>query len=156
MALSRIESEILIFRQSLEKAMEAHGGDEKERILDILKSLKLLTLTPEIIKSTKIGLSVNTIKKKYDGEVGRLAKELVQIWRNIYNNSQPTAATTTTTAAAPRADSKTAGTVPATSSQNGTPEEISEQSSGSPCPTPTSDGFSKLELDSMPEGRRNV
>jgi transcription elongation factor S-II len=139
-------------------------SQQKERILDILKSLKLLTLTPEIIKSTKIGLSVNTIKKKYDGEVGRFAKELVQIWRSIYNNSQPQVAP----AGAQRGDSTgsvrksavggSAEVPPASPSQSRTPDEIGEQSSsaGSPRPTSASEGFGKLELDSMPEGRRNV
>lgn len=186
MALSRIESEILVFRHSLEKATEGPGGSDQamvscrqiysplssallsslpallfipepqERILDILKSLKLLTLTPEIIKSTKIGLSVNTIKKKFDGEVGRLAKELIQNWKKIYNNSQPAGAAIGP-AATPPEDSTAVAATEAPSTQSGTPDDISEKSSAdSPRPAVASDVFGKLELDSIPEGRRNV
>lgn len=122
-----------------------------------------------MIKSTKIGLCVNNIKKKYDGEIGKLARELVHHWKSIYQSSQATGENPSPSKGKkPSAPSAGDGGETATAAGGGdnntptTASEVSEQStpttSHSPRPDSTSsDGiFGKLELDSLPEGRRNV
>lgn len=49
-----------------------------------------MKITADVLKSTKIGLSVNITKKKYSDEVEitSLAKELISIWKNVYNAAQ--------------------------------------------------------------------
>jgi transcription elongation factor S-II len=123
--------------------------------LDILQSLKRLSLTAELIRSTKIGLCVNNIKKNYDGEVGRLAKELVHVWRNIYQSSSAAA---TAENPSPTKSQKVSAVVEALPQPPSTSTSESDQSStpNSPRPDPVKGGFNKLELDSLPEGRRNV
>jgi hypothetical protein len=49
-----------------------------------------MAITADVIKSTKIGLSVYSAKKKYfdDAEITSLSKEIIQTWKNIYNAAQ--------------------------------------------------------------------
>jgi hypothetical protein len=76
-------TEVMQLRDALEKS------NHEESIIDILKSLKRINMSAEMIKSTKIGFVVNTIAKKHKiPEVTTLSKELVLTWKNTYQSSQ--------------------------------------------------------------------
>ena len=102
--MSRSKNEILQLRQSLDKAGESSDSvgnfilkillesnyHQIESIIDILRVLNDTVVTADIIKTTKIALSVNSIKKKYahNSEVSALAKSIIQNWKDVYLNSQ--------------------------------------------------------------------
>ncbi|XP_018422789.1 PREDICTED: transcription elongation factor A protein 1 isoform X1 [Nanorana parkeri] len=80
--------------------MSASGGEEIIRIakkmermvqkkntagaLDLLKELKILPMTLELLQSTRIGMSVNAIRKQSsDDDVTSLAKSLIKSWKKL-------------------------------------------------------------------------
>ncbi|XP_069587450.1 transcription elongation factor A protein 1 isoform X1 [Ranitomeya imitator] len=80
--------------------MSALGGEEIIRIakkmermvqkkntvgaLDLLKELKNLPMTLELLQSTRIGMSVNAIRKQSsDDDVTSLAKSLIKSWKKL-------------------------------------------------------------------------
>ncbi|XP_066434432.1 transcription elongation factor A protein 1 isoform X1 [Eleutherodactylus coqui] len=80
--------------------MSAAGGEEIIRIakkmermvqkkntagaLDLLKELKNLPMTLELLQSTRIGMSVNAIRKQSsDEDVTSLAKSLIKSWKKL-------------------------------------------------------------------------
>ncbi|XP_072267303.1 transcription elongation factor A protein 1 isoform X2 [Pyxicephalus adspersus] len=80
--------------------MSASGGEEIIRIakrmermvqkkntagaLDLLKELKNLPMTLELLQSTRIGMSVNAIRKQSsDDDVTSLAKSLIKSWKKL-------------------------------------------------------------------------
>ncbi|KAM4029147.1 transcription elongation factor A protein 1 isoform 1-T1 [Anomaloglossus baeobatrachus] len=80
--------------------MSAAGGEEIIRIakkmermvqkkntvgaLDLLKELKNLPMTLELLQSTRIGMSVNAIRKQSsDDDVTSLAKSLIKSWKKL-------------------------------------------------------------------------
>ena len=86
--MSREVEEWLGYRKKLEKLIET----DSDAVLDILKIVSKLPITAEILKKTKIGATVNSIKKKSQGEVGELAKQIVRTWKSLYDEKkiQPT------------------------------------------------------------------
>ncbi|XP_053571018.1 transcription elongation factor A protein 1 isoform X2 [Bombina bombina] len=52
--------------------------------LDLLKELKILPMTLELLQSTRIGMSVNSIRKQStDEDVTSLAKSLIKSWKKL-------------------------------------------------------------------------
>ncbi|XP_012692504.1 transcription elongation factor A protein 1 isoform X2 [Clupea harengus] len=52
--------------------------------LDLLKELKSIAMTLELLQSTRIGMSVNAIRKQStDDEVTSLAKSLIKSWKKL-------------------------------------------------------------------------
>ncbi|KAH0617710.1 hypothetical protein JD844_016209 [Phrynosoma platyrhinos] len=52
--------------------------------LDLLKELKNMPMTLELLQSTRIGMSVNAIRKQStDEEVTSLAKSLIKSWKKL-------------------------------------------------------------------------
>ncbi len=66
--------------------------------MDILKSLKNIPITVDILKRTRIGHVVNDARKKFTGnaEFQALGKELIQLWKKIYEESTATAVSSQT------------------------------------------------------------
>ncbi|CAN0266352.1 unnamed protein product, partial [Ectocarpus fasciculatus] len=60
------------------------------QVFDALSGLKRLSITVDILKKTKIGLTVNNIKKKYVSQkpINELARDLVNKWKKVYEQSQ--------------------------------------------------------------------
>lgn len=60
------------------------SSEEQENALDILQSLKDLPISLEILQKTRIGMSVNSLRKqsKHD-EVINLAKTLIKGWKKL-------------------------------------------------------------------------
>ncbi|XP_062986790.1 transcription elongation factor A protein 1 isoform X3 [Elgaria multicarinata webbii] len=58
--------------------------EEKAGALDLLKELKNMPMTLELLQSTRIGMSVNAIRKQStDEEVTSLAKSLIKSWKKL-------------------------------------------------------------------------
>uniref|UniRef100_A0A803VT25 Transcription elongation factor A1 n=1 Tax=Ficedula albicollis TaxID=59894 RepID=A0A803VT25_FICAL len=57
---------------------------DKAGALDLLKELKNIPMTLELLQSTRIGMSVNAIRKQStDEEVTSLAKSLIKSWKKL-------------------------------------------------------------------------
>lgn len=75
-------SELILYRDQLEKYVN-NDTYEEELITDILSKLFLFPITVDYLKSTKIGLVLQTIKNKYVKEkAGQEAKRLLNKWRD--------------------------------------------------------------------------
>jgi hypothetical protein len=77
---SRAETEVVGYRTVLEKALES--DDAQEEIKDVLKALKAFPITIDILRRTKIGLTIQELKKKHAGDnIGAESKGLLSKWK---------------------------------------------------------------------------
>ncbi|KAK2094757.1 Transcription elongation factor A protein 1 [Saguinus oedipus] len=61
-----------------------NGSTNDAGALDLLKELKNIPMTLELLQSTRIGMSVNAIRKQStDEEVTSLAKSLIKSWKKL-------------------------------------------------------------------------
>ena len=57
---------------------------DAEASVDLLKKLKDLPITLEVLQKTRIGMSVNTLRKKSESsDVQTLAKSLIKSWKKL-------------------------------------------------------------------------
>jgi len=76
------EDEVLSIRKQLEK-ITAEGGDNVQS-LDLLKTLGELKINLTILTSTRIGMTVNALRKSSsDEETVTLAKSLIKSWKKL-------------------------------------------------------------------------
>ncbi|XP_073522408.1 transcription elongation factor A protein 3-like isoform X4 [Phyllobates terribilis] len=60
----------------------------KDRILDLLKELQRFQMTVTLLRSTRIGVTVNKLKKQSkDREIGELAKVIIKNWKRLLESS---------------------------------------------------------------------
>ncbi|XP_075051966.1 uncharacterized protein LOC142138839 isoform X18 [Mixophyes fleayi] len=79
------EEELLRIGRRLEKRINERNLD---RILDLLKELQRFQITVPLLRSTRIGVTVNKLKKQIkDREVGELAKVLIRDWKRLLESS---------------------------------------------------------------------
>ncbi|XP_039207314.1 transcription elongation factor A protein 1 isoform X5 [Crotalus tigris] len=79
--LTEVKLHMWIFKnqEQLSKIRQEKGG-----ALDLLKELKNMPMTLELLQSTRIGMSVNAIRKQStDEEITSLAKSLIKSWKKL-------------------------------------------------------------------------
>ncbi|KFM60590.1 Transcription elongation factor A protein 2, partial [Stegodyphus mimosarum] len=75
------EEEVFKIAKKLDK-MVANGA--QEQALDLLKALRDLPITLDILQKTRIGMTVNSLRKSTsDDEVITLAKSLIKAWKKL-------------------------------------------------------------------------
>ncbi|KAG5850265.1 hypothetical protein ANANG_G00080390 [Anguilla anguilla] len=75
------EEEIIRIAKKMDKMAQKKNGSGA---LDLLKELKNIPMTLELLQSTRIGMSVNAIRKQStDEEVTSLAKSLIKSWKKL-------------------------------------------------------------------------
>ncbi|XP_056600745.1 transcription elongation factor A protein 1 [Triplophysa dalaica] len=75
------EEEIIRIAKKMDKMAQKKNG---VGALDLLKELKSIPMTLELLQSTRIGMSVNAIRKQStDDEVTSLAKSLIKSWKKL-------------------------------------------------------------------------
>uniref|UniRef100_A0A8C1WYW2 TFIIS N-terminal domain-containing protein n=1 Tax=Cyprinus carpio TaxID=7962 RepID=A0A8C1WYW2_CYPCA len=75
------EEEIIRIAKKMDKMAQKKNG---VGALDLLKELKNIPMTLELLQSTRIGMSVNAIRKQStDDEVTSLAKSLIKSWKKL-------------------------------------------------------------------------
>ncbi|XP_051846868.1 transcription elongation factor A protein 1-like [Antechinus flavipes] len=76
-----MEDEILRIAKKIDKMVQKKNA---AGALDLLKELQNVPMTLELLQSTKIGISVNTVRKQStDKEVTALAASLVKCWKKL-------------------------------------------------------------------------
>ncbi|XP_023694637.1 transcription elongation factor A protein 1 isoform X1 [Paramormyrops kingsleyae] len=77
----REEEEIIRIAKKMDKMAQKKNGSGA---LDLLRELKNIPMTLELLQSTRIGMSVNAIRKQStDEEVTTLAKSLIKSWKKL-------------------------------------------------------------------------
>ncbi|KAM6990541.1 transcription elongation factor A protein 1 isoform 1-T1 [Tautogolabrus adspersus] len=75
------EEEIIRIAKKMDKMAQKKNG---AGALDLLKELRSIPMTLELLQSTRIGMSVNAIRKQStDDEVTSLAKSLIKSWKKL-------------------------------------------------------------------------
>ncbi|XP_020861580.1 transcription elongation factor A protein 1 isoform X1 [Phascolarctos cinereus] len=111
-----MEDEIIRIAKKMDKMVQKKNA---AGALDLLKELKNIPMTLELLQSTRIGMSVNAIRKQStDEEVTSLAKSLIKSWKKLLDGPSTDK------------DSDEKKKEPAISSQN-SPEAKEESSSSS-------------------------
>ncbi|KAI4581915.1 hypothetical protein R6Z07F_009535 [Ovis aries] len=76
-----MEDEVIRIAKKMEKMVQKKNA---AGALDLLKELKNIPMTLELLQSTRIGMSVNAIRKQStDEEVTSLAKSLIKSWKKL-------------------------------------------------------------------------
>ncbi|XP_073347206.1 transcription elongation factor A protein 1 isoform X1 [Pagrus major] len=75
------EEDIIRIAKKMDKMAQKKNG---AGALDLLKELRSIPMTLELLQSTRIGMSVNAIRKQStDEEVTSLAKSLIKSWKKL-------------------------------------------------------------------------
>ncbi|XP_075214699.1 RNA polymerase II elongation factor isoform X2 [Lycorma delicatula] len=82
-----IEEEVMKIQKKLNK-MTSSDGTGQEQALDLLKALQNLPVNLEILTKTRIGMTVNALRKSStDDEVISLSKTLIKNWKKFLSGS---------------------------------------------------------------------
>uniref|UniRef100_A0ABM5G579 Transcription elongation factor n=1 Tax=Pogona vitticeps TaxID=103695 RepID=A0ABM5G579_9SAUR len=96
-----------------------------EGAIDLLKELKSMPITLDLLQSTRIGMSVNALRKQAtDEEVITLAKSLIKAWKKLLDASED------------KSDERKKN-LPASSKESGNPRDQSSTKRQDPPKTPT-------------------
>ncbi|XP_046990778.1 transcription elongation factor S-II [Schistocerca americana] len=82
-----VEEEVLRIQKTLNK-MTSGDGTGQEQALDLLKVLQKLPVNLEVLTKTRIGMTVNALRKSStDEEVISLSKTLIKNWKKFLSGS---------------------------------------------------------------------
>ncbi|XP_060730132.1 transcription elongation factor A protein 1 [Tachysurus vachellii] len=113
------EEEVIRIAKKIDKLAQKKNGSGA---LDLLKELKNVPMTLELLQSTRIGMSVNAIRKQStDEEVTSLAKSLIKSWKKLLDEPAD--------GDKPSEEKKKESGVPVMSQSQGSPEPREESSS---------------------------
>lgn len=83
------EDEVMKIAKRLDK-MASGASDDQAQALDLLKNLQELPITLEILQRTRIGMTVNSLRKSSsDEDVITLAKILIKSWKKLLSSGTP-------------------------------------------------------------------
>ncbi|ALC39718.1 CG8117 [Drosophila busckii] len=86
-----VEDEVFRIQKKIGKISTASDGTGQEQALDLLKALQTLNINLEILTKTRIGMTVNELRKSSkDDEVIALAKTLIKNWKRFLASPAPT------------------------------------------------------------------
>jgi len=84
-----LEQDVLEVGKQLEKLV-ADGKSDNETALDLLKRLKELPITLDILQKTRIGMAVNVVRKGSSREeIQSIAKTLIKSWKKLLDGDKP-------------------------------------------------------------------
>ncbi|GAA5991381.1 hypothetical protein JCM10908_003285 [Rhodotorula pacifica] len=158
-------AEILVLRKKLVSATSGETPKPTEAV-EILKQLKAeVVATDELLRETKIGVTVNKLRNNDAKEVADLAKELVRKWKADVGQSgskktSTAAASSTATSSAPSpaaavATTPKSPTPKATSDSGVSSKPTAPSSSSTTAPTPASTAVSSNGAPSGPLRRQS-
>ncbi|KAK9888890.1 hypothetical protein WA026_001111 [Henosepilachna vigintioctopunctata] len=92
-----VEEEVMRIQKKLNK-MTSEDGSGQEQALDLLKTLQTLNVNLEVLTNTRIGMTVNALRKSSkDDEVISLSKTLIKNWKKFLSGSTPSKESTSST-----------------------------------------------------------
>ncbi|XP_030377564.1 transcription elongation factor S-II [Scaptodrosophila lebanonensis] len=85
-----VEEEVFRIQKKMSKISTSSDGTGQEQALDLLKALQTLSINLEILTKTRIGMTVNELRKSSkDEEVIALAKTLIKNWKRFLASPAP-------------------------------------------------------------------
>ncbi|CAG9853661.1 unnamed protein product [Phyllotreta striolata] len=82
-----VEEEVMRIQKKLNK-MTSEDGTGQEQALDLLKELQKLDINLEVLTNTRIGMTVNALRKSSkDDEVISLSKTLIKNWKKFISGT---------------------------------------------------------------------
>jgi len=82
-----VEEDVMRIQKKLTK-MTSNDGSGQEQALDLLKELQGMSITLEVLHKTRIGMTVNALRKSSkDDDVITLAKTLIKNWKKFLSSS---------------------------------------------------------------------
>jgi len=94
-----LEEDVLKIGKKLEKKI---SNDECDSALDVLERLKETRMTLEVLQKTKIGMTVNNLRKQTkDDQVIATAKALIKSWKKLLPDSSGSGGSTPSKSAPP-------------------------------------------------------
>uniref|UniRef100_A0A3Q3WUD2 Transcription elongation factor n=1 Tax=Mola mola TaxID=94237 RepID=A0A3Q3WUD2_MOLML len=115
------EEDIIRIAKKMDKMAQKKNG---AGALDLLKELRSIPMTLELLQSTRIGMSVNAIRKQStDEEVTSLAKSLIKSWKKLLDEPGG--------GEKPSEEKRKEQTTPVVSPSQGSPEAKEESTSSS-------------------------
>ncbi|KAH8410305.1 hypothetical protein KR009_011008 [Drosophila setifemur] len=86
-----VEDEVFRIQKKMSKISTSSDGTGQDQALDLLKTLQTLSINLEILTKTRIGMTVNELRKSSkDDEVIALAKTLIKNWKRFLASPAPT------------------------------------------------------------------
>lgn len=83
-----VEEEVFKIQKKMSKITSNGDGSGQDQALDLLKALQQLNINLEILTKTRIGMTVNELRKSSkDEEVISLAKTLIKNWKRFLANT---------------------------------------------------------------------
>lgn len=84
-----LENDVLEIGKQLEKIV-AEGNADNESGIDLLKRLREVPITLDILQKTRIGMAVNVVRKASSREeVQSIAKTLIKSWKKLLDGDKP-------------------------------------------------------------------
>ncbi|XP_061588533.1 transcription elongation factor A protein 1 [Cololabis saira] len=136
------EEEIIRIAKKMDKMAQKKNG---AGALDLLKELRSIPMTLELLQSTRIGMSVNAIRKQStDEEVTSLAKSLIKSWKKLLDEPGG--------GEKPSDEKRKEPTTPTSTPSQGSPEakEESSSSSNSSSKSEPNEGVTNTLIQSFP------
>ncbi|XP_017154851.1 transcription elongation factor S-II [Drosophila miranda] len=125
-----VEDEVFRVQKKMSKISTSSDGSGQEQALDLLKALQTLNINLEILTKTRIGMTVNELRKSSkDDEVIALAKTLIKNWKRFLASPAPTTPNNST--AAGKDSSNSSASKSSSSSKSASKEKSSSSSSSS-------------------------
>ncbi|KAK6040308.1 putative transcription elongation factor S-II [Cooperia oncophora] len=115
------EDEVLAIGRKLDKIID--GTKPGDNAADLLEVLSKLPITIDVLTKTRIGMTINDLRKKTsDEKLAKKAKNLIKEWKNLAPKNEPSSSSST----------KNNGTV-----SNQQASRVTPPASQSPAPVPS-------------------
>ncbi|CAH1183327.1 unnamed protein product [Phaedon cochleariae] len=99
-----VEEEVLRIQKKLNK-MTSEDGTGQEQALDLLKELQTLNINLEVLTNTRIGMTVNALRKSSkDEEVISLSKTLIKNWKKFLSDTNSSEKSSSSSSSKPKKD----------------------------------------------------
>lgn len=83
-----VVAKVLLLRKNIERALESDASAEE--VGDIVTALSEVEMSIEMLRSTKIGVTIAAVRKKFpDEEVGTAAKDMIGKWKVLVPAKSP-------------------------------------------------------------------
>ncbi|XP_053957577.1 transcription elongation factor S-II-like [Anastrepha obliqua] len=126
-----VEEEVFKIQRKMQK-ITSNDGTGQDQALDLLKSLQTLNINLEILTKTRIGMTVNELRKSSkDEEVIALAKTLIKNWKRFLAAPSGSTGSSSKDTSGSNSTSKSSASKSSSSSSSKDKEKSSSSSSSS-------------------------